>query len=92
MTEKTNLKTATSGISNSSSAPKPFLAAITPAQAKDFIEKNGESTYRAKQLYDWVAGKWITDPAAMTNLPASLKEKIRENFLCSAVRNEQNNE
>lgn len=92
MTEKTNSKTATSGISDSNRAPRQFLATITPAQAMDFIGRAGENTYRAKQLYDWVAKKWITDPASMTNLPASLKEKIKENFLCAAVKIEQDSE
>ena len=85
MTEKTNLKTATTGISGSDDAIRPFLAAVTPEQAADFIAGIGESAYRAKQLYDWVARKWVTDPDRMSNLPASLREKIRTHFLCAAL-------
>ena len=78
MTDRMNSKTATTGTSPSDPAPRPFLAGITPAQAAEFIAAAGESAYRAKQLYDWGARKWVTDPALMSNLPASLKEKIRE--------------
>ena len=85
MTEKTNLKTATTGISGSDDAIRPFLAAVTPEQAADFIAGIGESAYRAKQLCDWVARKWVTDPDRMSNLPASLREKIRTHFLCAAL-------
>ena len=89
MTDRMNSKTATTGISASDTAPRPFLAGIAPAQAAEFIAAAGESAYRAKQLYDWVARKWVTDPALMSNLPASLKEKVRASFLCSALKIEQ---
>lgn len=85
MTEKTNSKTATTGISVSDDAIRPFLAAVTPEQAADFIAEIGESAYRAKQLYDWVARKWVTDPERMSNLPAPLRERIRAHFLCAVL-------
>ena len=42
MTEKTNSKTATSGISDSNRAPRQFLATITPAQAMEIAAKMAE--------------------------------------------------
>ncbi len=38
----------------------------------------GEPKYRAKQLYQWMHQKMAADPDAMTNIPAGLRKKIRE--------------
>lgn len=39
-----------------------------------------EPRFRAKQLYEWLWAKSVTDLDAMTNLPKSLRQRIHENF------------
>ena len=91
MIEKTDLKT-TSGTCVSEISAKPFLATASAEELSAFIKRAGESTYRAKQIYDWVNRKYITDPAQMTNISAAIKEKLREEFVCSALKVEKTEE
>ena len=37
----------------------------------------GWPRYRAQQIADWVYRKWVTDPAAMKNLPAAVREQLQ---------------
>jgi 23S rRNA (adenine2503-C2)-methyltransferase len=39
-----------------------------------------EPRFRAKQLYEWLWVKSVTDLAEMTNLPKDLRQRIQENF------------
>ncbi len=91
MTEKKDQNT-TSGTCTSEFADKPFLAAASPEQLTDFIREAGESAYRAGQIYSWIVKKYVTDPAAMTNLSASVKEKLAAAFQCAAVHIEKEEE
>ena len=44
-----------------------------------WLKENGESAFRAKQVFSWIyKGVWDFD--GMKNLPKSLKEKLNENF------------
>lgn len=91
MIDKTDLKT-TSGTCVSEIPAKPFLATASAEELSAFIKRAGESAYRAKQIYDWVNRKYITDPAQMTNVSAVIKEKLREEFVCSALKVEKTEE
>ena len=90
MNETTDLKT-TSGTC-ASEAGKPFLAVASPEQLDQFVRESGEAAYRAGQIYGWITGKFVTDPDRMTNLSAALKQKLREHFLCGALRIEKEEE
>ena len=48
------------------------LLEMSLAEVKAAMEAAGEKSFRAAQLMDWVYKKGVTDPAAMTNLPAGL--------------------
>jgi 23S rRNA (adenine2503-C2)-methyltransferase len=41
--------------------------------------------YRVKQLLDWVYGRRVTTWEAMTNLPAALREQLRNHYSISAL-------
>ncbi|MBO4632515.1 MAG: 23S rRNA (adenine(2503)-C(2))-methyltransferase RlmN [Lentisphaeria bacterium] len=88
MIEMTALKT-TSGTCASESADKPFLAVAALEKLTDFIKSSGESSYRAGQIYNWIVKKYVTDPKEMTNLSASVKEKLNQHFCCGTVRIEK---
>lgn len=91
MIEMRDLKT-TSGTCASDSGGRPFLAAASLEQLTDFIRESGESAYRASQIYNWIVKKYVTDPAAMTNLSAAVKEKLGIAFQCAALRIENEEE
>lgn len=44
-----------------------------------WLKENGESAFRAKQVFSWIY-KGVWDFEGMKNLPKSLKEKLNENF------------
>ena len=60
---------------------RKFLSVASPGELADFIAGQGESRFRAGQIYQWVTKKWVTDPDDMTNLNGSVKNAIRENFV-----------
>ena len=57
-----------------------------------FTEQNGEKKFRAEQIMDWIQKKLVADPDAMTNLPPSTKNALKENFRCSLVKAIQKDE
>lgn len=53
---------------------KPALLDMTIKQLRAAVVEADQPPYRADQLADWVYGKGISDPQAMTNLPRELTE------------------
>jgi len=47
-------------------------------EAKNFFEEEGEKTFRAKQLFDWVYQKGVLDYDQMLNLPQPLRDQLKE--------------
>lgn len=45
----------------------------------------GEKPFRAKQVYEWLWSKGVTDFDEMTNLSKDLRVKLKENFVINAV-------
>ena len=82
----------TFGTCVSKTEEKPFLAVATLENLDAFIREAGEKSYRAGQIYSWVTRKFVTDPAEMTNLSLSVKEKMKEFFICGALRIEKEEE
>ena len=46
----------------------------------------GEKAFRGKQLFQWVHEKQADDFDEMTNLSAAFREKLKENYCISGVR------
>ncbi|KOA20526.1 putative dual-specificity RNA methyltransferase RlmN [Clostridium homopropionicum DSM 5847] len=46
-----------------------------------WMEENGQSKFRAKQVFDWIYKKQKLDFSLMSNLPSNMKQKLAENFL-----------
>ncbi len=60
----------------SASALRADILSMTPDELKEFVRAIGEKDFRAKQLYQWMQkGAQLYE---MTNLPASMREKIAE--------------
>ncbi len=48
----------------------------------------GEPRFRARQLYEWLWAKGVTDWDAMTNVPKPLRQRLRETFTFHTLRPE----
>lgn len=57
---------------------KTDIKSLSLEELKNEIEQLGEKAFRAKQLYEWMHVKLARDYDEMTNIPKSLKEKLRE--------------
>ena len=47
-------------------------------EIKNFLEEEGEKTFRSKQLFDWVYQKGVTQYEEMLNIPESLRVLLKE--------------
>ena len=56
------------------------LKSLTLPELQEVLTGMGEKAFRAKQLYQWMHEKLAGTYEEMTNLPVSLREKLRENF------------
>lgn len=55
-------------------------------ELRQALRRLGEADYRAVQLFRWVHAHQVTDWAAMTDLPRSLRQKLAEIFLLAEPR------
>ena len=56
-----------------------ILLDYTLEELQNWMKENGESAFRAKQVFSWIYKEvWNFDE--MKNIPESLKEKLKENF------------
>jgi 23S rRNA (adenine2503-C2)-methyltransferase len=53
------------------------LYALTQAELADLLASWGEPKFRAKQIWDWLYDKRVDNFDAMTNLPASLRQRLQ---------------
>jgi 23S rRNA (adenine2503-C2)-methyltransferase len=65
--------------SNAGAAPRPL--ARTPEEWADEVVRLGGRTFHGKQVFRWIQARGITDPAAMSDLPAALRTKLAEGGL-----------
>ena len=65
---------------------KKDIKSLTLVELKEEMEIMGEKSFRAKQLYEWMHNKLVTDYEEMTNIPASLAVKCRERYSYTALK------
>ena len=53
---------------------------LTVEELTERITALGEPAFRARQVFAWLYAKLVSGPAAMTNLPAALRETLAESF------------
>jgi 23S rRNA (adenine2503-C2)-methyltransferase len=51
--------------------------ALSQTELEALLGEWGQARFRAKQIWDWVYEKGVTDYAAMSNLPAALRERLQ---------------
>jgi 23S rRNA (adenine2503-C2)-methyltransferase len=59
---------------------KPSLTGIVLEELADFLRERGVSSYRAKQITDWIYKKRVTSFDAMTDLPNELRDQLSTEF------------
>ncbi len=59
---------------------KPFIYDYSLEQLQQWMQENGEPTFRADQLFDWIYVKRVKSFEDMSNLPKTLREKLTEQF------------
>ncbi|UJF35275.1 23S rRNA (adenine(2503)-C(2))-methyltransferase RlmN [Paenibacillus hexagrammi] len=59
---------------------KPFVYDLNWDEWQDWVKENGESAFRAGQIFDWLYVKRVFSFDDMTNLPKALREKLKEQF------------
>ena len=55
---------------------RPHLLELDKPALREQLKAMGEKPFRADQLMDWVWKKNVTDPAAMSNVPNAVSEKL----------------
>lgn len=64
----------------------PDIKSLTLEELRREMERMGEKSFRAKQLYQWMHQKLARGFDEMTNLPLSLRKKLGESFSFTAVK------
>jgi 23S rRNA (adenine2503-C2)-methyltransferase len=59
---------------------KPSLTGIILEELADFLGKRGATSYRAKQVTDWIYKKRVASFDAMTDLPGELRAELAAEF------------
>jgi 23S rRNA (adenine2503-C2)-methyltransferase len=61
------------------------MKSLTLKELEEELKKLGEKSFRAKQIYQWLHQKLVTDFDEMTNLSKDLREKLRANFTLTTL-------
>ncbi|MGZ8529896.1 MAG: 23S rRNA (adenine(2503)-C(2))-methyltransferase RlmN, partial [Candidatus Binatia bacterium] len=59
---------------------KPNIKDLSASEFAEFLAASKQPAYRAKQICQWLFREHVTDFAAMTNLPAALREQLDKSF------------
>jgi len=63
-----------------STKPKPSIRSLNLDEIKSFLESHGEKGFRAKQIWEWLWQKSVTDFESMTNLSKNTRQLLEEHF------------
>jgi 23S rRNA (adenine2503-C2)-methyltransferase len=62
------------------------ILSLTLDEIKNFLVKNGEKAFRAKQIYEWLWKKPVNSFEGMTNISKDLRTLLNENFVIQTVK------
>ncbi len=65
---------------------KPDIKSMNLTELTEYITAAGEKPFRAKQIYQWIHQKGVSSADEMTNLPAALREALKENCTCTVLK------
>ena len=59
---------------------KPDIRALSREALENTLAEWGEPRFRARQLYEWLWAKTVTDFDAMSNLSKDLRQRLKDHF------------
>lgn len=59
---------------------KPFVYDLNWDEWQSWVKDNGESSFRAGQIFDWLYIKRVFSFDEMSNLPKTLRDKLKDQF------------
>ncbi len=62
------------------------MLSMTQKEWEEILKQWGEPTFRAKQIFDWLHKKHITEIEDMTNISKNLREKLKQYGVISGVK------
>lgn len=62
------------------------ILSLTKDELSDAMAEMGEKSFRAKQIYDWLHVKKITDFSQMSNISAQLRDEISRKFCLKSLK------
>ena len=65
---------------------KQDIKSLTLEELTEAIRQMGDKPFRAKQIYQWLHQKLVTDFDEMSNLSKALREKLKEQFTLTALQ------
>lgn len=65
---------------------KKDIKSLTLSELCMEMEEMGEKTFRAKQMYEWMHKKLVRDYDGMKNLPEAFREKCRQRYYFTSVK------
>ncbi len=65
---------------------KPSIYSLPFNELKKWVQEQGEKSFRAEQLYDWLYLKRVDDFNEMTNLPKSFRKKLDATFTMTSLK------
>ena len=61
------------------------IKSLTLEELTEAIRQMGDKPFRAKQIYQWLHQKLVTEFDEMSNLSKPLREKLKEQFFLTAL-------
>src|SRR5690606_21382335 len=65
------------------------IRSLSLDQIKEKLVEMGEQAFRAKQIYEWLWQKSVTDFEQMSNLSKALRDKLKSSFIINYVQVKQ---
>ncbi|MFC0271245.1 23S rRNA (adenine(2503)-C(2))-methyltransferase RlmN [Metabacillus herbersteinensis] len=65
---------------------KPSIYSLELHELKEWLESNGEKSFRAAQVFEWLYEKRVTDFEGMSNLSKELRNLLTENFSITTLK------
>ena len=62
------------------------MLSMTLQEWEEILKQWGEPKFRAKQIFDWLHKKQITEIDEMTNISKGLREKLKQNGKIACVK------
>ncbi len=68
---------------------KADIKSMNLTELTGFVEKMGQKRFRAKQVYEWLHIKQVSNFDAMTNLSASFRQELKEAAYIATLKKEE---